>query len=56
MSKATVLKKVGFTQFDNQIISYVKKHYPTTTIQIDMLKSMGFKVYKYNGKIYVKSR
>lgn len=56
MSKATVLKKVGFTQFDNQIISYVKKHYPTITIQIDMLKSMGFKVYKYNGKIYVKSR
>ena len=56
MSKATVLKKVGFTQFDNQIISYVRKHYPTTTIQIDMLKSMGFKVYKYNGKIYVKSR
>lgn len=54
MSKATVLKKVGFTQFDNQIISYVKKHYPTTTIQIDMLKSMGFKVYKYNGKTYVK--
>ena len=54
MSKATVLKKVGFTQFDNQIISYVKKHYPTTTIQIDMLKSIGFKVYKYNGKTYVK--
>lgn len=54
MSKATVLKKVGFTQFDNQIISYVKKHYPTITIQIDMLKSMGFKVYKYNGKTYVK--
>jgi hypothetical protein len=54
MSKATVLKKVGFTQFDNQIISYVKEHYPTITIQIDMLKSMGFKVYKYNGKTYVK--
>lgn len=56
MSKASILKKVGFTQFDNQILSYVKKHYPTTTMQIDMLKKIGFKVYKYNGKIYVKSR
>lgn len=54
IEKARTMKKLGFTKFDNQIIAYVRKHYPKVSMQIDVLKDLGFKVYKYNGKTYVK--
>ena len=54
LEKASILKKLGFKQFDKQIISYIRKVYPTVTMQTDLMLNMGFKVYDYNGKTYVK--
>ena len=54
MSKANIMKQMGFNQFDKQILSYVKKHYSTTDEQKEILEKMGFTIYTYNGKTYVK--
>lgn len=52
LDKAYMLKQLGFTSYDKQIMNYVKKNRYDERIAI--LEKLGFKIYTYNGKTYVK--
>ena len=54
MTKASMLRSLGFNSFDKQIIDYVKKNSSSTEEQWNTLRSLGFKFYSFRGQTYIK--
>ena len=54
IDKARAVKKMGFDNFNNSIINYVSSNYNTIEEQAKILEDLGFKVYSYGGKTYVR--
>lgn len=54
LDRAKIVKKFNFDNFDKSIINYVKNNYSSASEQASVLENLGFKVYKANGRTYVR--
>ena len=54
MDKAKMVKTLGFDEYNKSIINYVDKNYSNINEKTNILKDLGFTVYTYNGRTYVR--